>query len=182
MYQILANLALALGVLVHILTYFIPQNIINRTSDGVNNYSFFEKNLYALIPNINLIWGIRMLVSAEGKGVGVSWSTLFNRDRPDDPLSLGSVLIMFIVDIIFYSFLISYIDKVAPGKYGVAEKWFYPFLPSYWCPSNKISVEFDEVQTEDDMFEPQPSGLKAGIRVNNLKKEFKKVEIFININ
>ena len=55
-----ANLALALGVLIHILTFFIPNNTINRTSDGFTNYSFFEKNLMALIPNINLIWGIKV--------------------------------------------------------------------------------------------------------------------------
>ena len=60
--MLLANLALALGVLVHILTFFIPNNLINQTSDGINNYSFTEKNLYGLIPNINLIWGIKVLV------------------------------------------------------------------------------------------------------------------------
>ena len=53
-------MALALGVLIHILTFFIPNNTINRTSDGFTNYSFFEKNLMALIPNINLIWGIKV--------------------------------------------------------------------------------------------------------------------------
>ena len=40
-----------------------------------------------------------MLTSAEGKGTGLQWETLFTRDRPDDPLSMGSVLIMFMVDI-----------------------------------------------------------------------------------
>ena len=85
-----ANLALAIGVLIHILTFFIPNNQINRTSDGFTNYSFNEKNILALIPNINLIWGIKMLTSAEGKGTGVQWDTLFSQDRPDDPLSMGT--------------------------------------------------------------------------------------------
>ena len=59
-----------------------------------------------------------MLTSAEGKGTGLQWETLFTRDRPDDPLSMGSVLIMFVIDIIFYSFFIAYVDKVAPGRDG----------------------------------------------------------------
>ena len=57
---IAANLALALGVLVHILTFFIPNNIINRTEDGYTNFSFVDKMFMAMIPNINLIWGIKV--------------------------------------------------------------------------------------------------------------------------
>ena len=83
-------MALAIGVLIHILTFFIPNNQINRTSDGFTKYSFNEKNLLALIPNLNLIWGIKMLISAEGKGTGIQWDTLFTRERPDDPHSMGA--------------------------------------------------------------------------------------------
>ena len=191
------NLALALGVLCHILTFFIPNNQINRTSDGFTNYSFAEKNFLALLPNINLIWGIKvakvtfayisknkhfcqMLTSAEGKGTGVQWDTLFVRDRPDDPLSMGSVWIMFVVDIIFYTLIITYVDKIAPGKYGVAEKWYFFFLPSYWCPANKVDVaedKHDAPEQMDDvsMFENEPK-MNAGIKVHNLRKEFKKVK------
>ena len=88
-----------------------------------------------------------------------------------------SVWIMFMVDILFYSLVISYVDRVAPGKYGVAEKWYFLFLPSYWCPANKVTdQEEDTVSSVEDasMFEEQPTGLKAGIKVNNLRKEFKK--------
>lgn len=83
-------MALAIGILIHILTFFIPNNQINRTSDGFTKYSFNEKNLLALMPNINLIWGIKMLTSSEGKGTGVQWDTLFTQERPDDPHSMGA--------------------------------------------------------------------------------------------
>ena len=53
-------MALALGVLVHILTFFIPNNVINRTEDGYTNFSFVEKMFMSTIPNINLIWGIKV--------------------------------------------------------------------------------------------------------------------------
>ena len=118
-----------------------------------------------------------MLTSSEGKGSGVQWATLFTGDSPDDPLSMGSVWIMFLVDILLYSLLISYIDKIAPGKFGVAEKFYFFLAPSFWRPGTRVSVEdgFDQVQVEDpSMFEAEPKQ-KAGIRVNNLKKEFRKV-------
>ena len=86
---------------------------------------------------------------------------------------------MFALDILLYSVLIAYVDKVAPGKYGVAEKWYFFLLPSYWCPVNKVAVEEGESSRGDavddiSMFEPEPK-MKAGIKVNNLRKEFKKV-------
>ena len=60
--NIAANLALSLGVLVHILTFFISNNVINRTQDSYTEYSFVEKMFMATIPNINLIWGIKVYI------------------------------------------------------------------------------------------------------------------------
>merc|ERR1719209_449618 len=51
------NLALSLGVLIHILTYIIPNN---RIKDTYNSYSFGAKMTLGLFPNINLIWGMKM--------------------------------------------------------------------------------------------------------------------------
>ena len=79
---------------------------------------------------------------------------------------------------ILYSVLIAYIDKIAPGKYGVAEKWYFLLMPSYWCPGNRVAAVAEERAGDavDDvsMFESDPK-LTAGIKVNNLRKEFKKV-------
>jgi len=173
------NLALSFGVLVHILSYIIPNSSINKTSDSFANYSFEEKMLMALIPNINLIWGIKMLMASEGKGTGLQFSTLFSRARPGDPLTMGAVWIMFLVDIAIYSLIIAYIDKIAPGKFGVAEKWYFPFTPEFWCSKNKVNqVLVDDGETEmkegdSSMFETEPQA-KAGIQVHSLRKEFKK--------
>ena len=88
------------------------------------------------------------------------------------------VWVMFVLDILLYSVLIAYIDKIAPGKYGVAEKWYFLLMPSYWCPRNRVAAVAEERAGDavDDvsMFESDPK-LTAGIKVNNLRKEFKKV-------
>ena len=66
-------------------------------------------------------------MNLEGKGAGLQWSTLFRRIRPEDPLTMGSVWIMFLVDIVFYGLVVWYMDNVAPGKYGVAKKFYFLF-------------------------------------------------------
>ena len=122
------------------------------------------------------------MTSAEGKGTGITWGTLSYRISPDDPLTMASVLIMFMVDIVLFSIIIWYVDKIAPGKYGVAERWYFLFTPGYWLQNNKVSdsdsnKDFDKEIVKDlTMFEAEPAS-KAGIKVLGLRKEFKKVEI-----
>ena len=55
-----ANLALALGVLVHILSFIIPNSFINRTMDGYADIPFTYKIVMGLVPNINLIFGMKV--------------------------------------------------------------------------------------------------------------------------
>ena len=132
-------------------------------------------------PDISIYCYNQVLVSAEGKGMGITWKSLFSQISPDDPLTMGSVLIMFMVDIVLYSIIIWYVDKIAPGKYGVAEKWYFLFSPRYWLRLNKVSdsdnKDFDrEIVKDISMFEAEPT-TKAGIKVLGLRKEFKKVSL-----
>ena len=123
-----------------------------------------------------------MLMSSEGKGTGLQWSNLFSRARPGDPLTMGAVWIMFLVDIVIYSVIIVYIDKISPGKFGVAEKWYFPFTPAFWTSKNIVDnvvvVDRDENKVRSmSMFENQPKQ-EAGIQVNRIRKTFKKVSAF----
>ena len=131
----------------HIMTFLVPNSSINREQTGAENFSFSEKMAMGLLPNINLIWGIKMLTALESKGTGLQWSTLWSRcsfyfyifrcialcrARPGDPLTMGSVWLMFLADIGLFSLIIAYVDKIAPGKFGVAEPWYFLFSPQYW--------------------------------------------------
>ena len=88
---------------------------------------------------------------------------------------------MFALDILLYSVMIAYLDKVAPGKYGVAEKWYFPFSLGYWLSNNNRVTDLDDfdkdIVKDVSMFETEPTS-KAGIKVVGLRKEFKKVEKF----
>ena len=116
-----------------------------------------------------------MLMATEAKGSGLQWSNLFSRARPEDPLTMGAVWIMFLVDIVVYSLIIAYIDKIAPGKYGVAKKWYFPFTKEFWLGSkggSKVVIVEDKSEIKDiSMFEPEQDA-KPGIRVTNLRKQF----------
>ena len=164
------NLALSLGVLIHILTFIIPNNSINRTMDSSTNYSFSTKMVMGLVPNVNLIWGIKMLMSAESRGSGLQWSNLFSRGEPDDPLTMGAVWLMFLLDCLIFALIILYMDTVAPGKFGVARPWYFPVMGL--CRNGSVTTEEAPAsEVDNDMFETEPSG-EAGVRVSRLKKEF----------
>ena len=87
------------------------------------------KVLWCLAPDAGLIWGIKVLLALENKAVGLSFSNLFTTIE-NDPISMGLVWLMFLLDIFIYSLIISYIDAVKPGEFGSAKKWYFPFLVS----------------------------------------------------
>jgi len=123
-----------------------------------------------------MIWAIKELMALEAKGQGLHWSSLFSRTTPDDPMSMGVVWVMFLVDIFVYAIVVWYIDNVAPGKFGVAKKFYFPFQAKYWC-GVRGSVIPEQSKKEDqhmynELFEEEPQG-EAGIRVKDLKKDFK---------
>lgn len=119
-------------MIAHIGTYLLTGSFDEVT---YANTSGFTKILYAFIPNVNLIWGIKVLTFQEGNGDGAQWNNLFDKKEPSDPITFGVVWIMFIVDIIFYSMVTWYLDSIKPGEYGVAQPWYFVFQPSYWVPS-----------------------------------------------
>ena len=68
-----------------------------------------------------------MISIQETRALGVQWTNLFKRAEPSDPLTMGSIWIMFIVDMVVFGIVTWYIDSVKPGKYGVARKWYFIF-------------------------------------------------------
>ena len=106
-------------------TYFVPAAAI--PDDVYTNMGGGGKVSLALIPNVALWWGIKVMASQEGSGQGSQFSNLFDRMSPNDPITMGVVWIMLIVDIFVYGFITWYLDSVKPGQYGVAQKWYFLF-------------------------------------------------------
>ena len=125
--MIAGNLAMGVGFLVHIGTYF-PISTLYAEDQKYDQLSDFAKVAWCLVPNAGFFWGSKVLLALENKATGVGFANLFTPLDPSDPISMGVVYVMFLVDILICSLIIAYVDAVKPGQYGSAKKWYFPFM------------------------------------------------------
>ncbi|XP_072399805.1 phospholipid-transporting ATPase ABCA3-like isoform X2 [Diabrotica undecimpunctata] len=150
-----------------------------------NNYSelaLSTKLLTSLLPNTAMAFGFQVVLMYEGTGDGVSWSTLFKPNTPDDTLSLGLIWVMIVINTIMYLLIALYVEGVFPGEYGVAQKWYFPFTKKYWCGNQNIS-DYNNYNdhSANEFFETEPN-LRPGIQIFNLKKDFGKKTAVRNLS
>lgn len=128
--------------------------------------------------------------------LGLQWSNVWKPVTPDDTLTIGHIMIMLIVDSIIYLFVALYVEAVFPGEYGIPQVWYFPFTVSYWTGQPRyvgnvykilkyclllkrfffVGTESyeDKSHEKSDFFEKEPGNLRAGIKILNLRKVFKK--------
>ncbi|KAF1452501.1 ATP-binding cassette sub-family A member 10, partial [Spheniscus demersus] len=121
--------------------------------------------------------GIAKVFHLEKYGMGFSFSNLM-----EESYFLFSTYIMLVFDSVLYMLLAMYFDKVLPGKYGIPDPPFFCLKPSYWVRSRRGStremprtaVSPEELLNDD--IEPVPPEFmgKEAIRLNNIKKTYKK--------
>ncbi|XP_076337701.1 ATP binding cassette subfamily A member 3 isoform X2 [Tachypleus tridentatus] len=160
---------------------FIPYFFIQpRYSD----MSLMEKLASCLLSNTALAMGSMQLAMWEGTGAGAQWNNISSPSSPDDTLSLWLIFVMLIFDGILYLILTLYIEIVHPGKYGVPQPWYFPFLKSYWCgleTRDHHSVPVSITNQGKEIFEEEPIGLMPGIQIMSLTKVFGKKYAVNNI-
>ena len=83
--------------------------------------------LAIIYPNIGLHWGIKVMSFHENAGTGSQWNNLFEKAMDDDPITMGVVWVLFLVNILLFGIITWYIDSVHPGPFGVAKKWYFCF-------------------------------------------------------
>ncbi|ODM91447.1 ATP-binding cassette sub-family A member 1 [Orchesella cincta] len=72
-----------------------------------------------------------------------------------------------------------YFENVLPSKYGIRKPWYYPLMLSTWFGKRSKNY-YDEhksswrIPIEKPGFENEPSGLTAGISIQNLTKQYGK--------
>ncbi|KFQ98694.1 ATP-binding cassette sub-family A member 10, partial [Nipponia nippon] len=121
--------------------------------------------------------GIAKVFHLEKYGMGFFFSNLM-----EESYFLVSTYIMLVFDSVLYMLLAMYFDKVLPGKYGIPDPPFFCLKPSYWVRSRRRSTRetprtaaSSEELLGDDV-EPVPLEFvgKEAIRINNIKKAYKK--------
>ena len=121
--------------------------------------------------------------------MGLNWSNINLLPVQSDPLSFFAISGVLIVDTFLYFLVAWYIEGVAPGRYGVAKPFYFPFLPSYWfgqvTPKN---IEFemaaldvaDSTKTDNKLknansasiCEDEPQHLTRSIVIDRLTKTY----------
>ena len=130
--------------------------------------------------------------------MGLNWSNISALAGEDDRLSFIAICIVLVVDTLLYFLATWYIEGIAPGRYGVAKPFYFPFMPSYWFGqkgrdwfkvrgggSSHVTLTEDgeelESLTNDKMegadsaavCEDEPQHLTRGIVMDKLTKTYK---------
>eukprot|EP00546_Thalassionema_frauenfeldii_P021997 CAMPEP_0178898090 /NCGR_PEP_ID=MMETSP0786-20121207/2129_1 /TAXON_ID=186022 /ORGANISM="Thalassionema frauenfeldii, Strain CCMP 1798" /LENGTH=2244 /DNA_ID=CAMNT_0020568753 /DNA_START=187 /DNA_END=6921 /DNA_ORIENTATION=+ len=152
---------------------------------GSNRYEATNGKLWAsLLPCTAFAFGADIIADYEYAEVGIqSWNA------SEGDYSFNTAIGMLFFDTFLYSFLGWYLELVIPRQYGVAQPWYFLFLPSYWCSffgccttiknsslyrtnSGKAS---QKVLSDQDNFEPViDDTLTPTVFIRNLSKSYNK--------
>eukprot|EP00746_Dinoflagellata_sp_MGD_P144989 gnl/MRDRNA2_/MRDRNA2_77673_c0_seq1.p1 gnl/MRDRNA2_/MRDRNA2_77673_c0~~gnl/MRDRNA2_/MRDRNA2_77673_c0_seq1.p1 ORF type:complete len:2496 (-),score=513.38 gnl/MRDRNA2_/MRDRNA2_77673_c0_seq1:248-7735(-) len=158
---------------------YLPYALYNRFEDSLG---LGAKMAFGLFSSTNLGIGASMMAKWEMLEVGLQWDNLslpppvtYSGAAPTDNHSMMHVLIMLVVDAVLYQTAAWYIEKVFPGSYGLAERWYFCFMPSYWFGRAK-DIEsmdtFDAVENSKalEFYDPPPPGTEAAVQLRKLEK------------
>ena len=129
-----------------------------------------------LFSNTAMALGFNVLIRYEGTQEGLQWGNVFRPVTADDQFHVGYVLIMLVVDAILYLIIALYVEKIFPGDYGVAEKWYFPFTAKFWCKTNEyIGVQDVYTNGVDNInvnCEAEPKNKTTGVQIRSLRKVY----------
>ena len=64
----------------------------------------------------------------------------------DYSLYVGICLLMMLIYSVIYVFLATYLERINPGEFGIAQPWNYLFKKSYWNPSSSSIIQPSEIE------------------------------------
>ncbi|CAK4490566.1 unnamed protein product, partial [Aphanomyces euteiches] len=143
------------------------------------------KTIASVFGPVAMTFGIQTLSQSEGNGVGI---TRGNASDDINHFKFSSALAMLVFDILLYTLLGLYFERVVPKDYGVTEKWNFLVSPSYWrrqfgkksppagaAAHNDLAVALD---IHNDNMEPVGADLKRqerngeALQIQNLRRVF----------
>lgn len=174
-----ASTAANVGAIIYFFTY-LPYASFN---EKFGKFAYFSKIIYCFPLNSGVSQGIFQILRLELLGDGIQFSNMFQK-LPDTNFSFGEIILVMTMATMMQLLLMTYIDQVFPGDYGVPQKWNFPIQSCInLLNSNKVQHEeinsinsealnSDNVNLLADDFEEEPKDLKVGIEICNLTKQF----------
>ncbi|KAF2894183.1 hypothetical protein ILUMI_11990 [Ignelater luminosus] len=172
-----ANTASIVSGVIWFLT-FSPFSNLQTVYDSLG---LAEKLIMCVFSNSAMGYGFQLVMMFEGIGNGAQWENIWEPAKSGDELVLGHIFIMLIVDTVLYFLIAVYVEAIFPGEYGVPQVWYFPFTRSYWC-GNSMQVGYEEDSEENTgskFYEKEPTHLKIGVKIKNLRKEFSKKNVAV---
>ncbi|KAJ8318608.1 hypothetical protein KUTeg_003699 [Tegillarca granosa] len=172
------TLAMLTVLIVYLLSY-LPYVVLVSMETQM---TFWQKTLACLFSTTSFGFGAQYLSRYEVQGVGVHWSNIQSTPIAGDSMSFSWTCILMLIDGVIYLVIGWYVRNVKPGKYGVAQPWYFPFSPKYWgCTSNKRN-KYATSRGNEVLFEPPMENWQSGISLKGLTKNYGKFKAVKNIN
>ena len=168
--------------------------VISGLGFYMTNVSVQTKYFIGLVAPLAWAFGSAEIIIGEGSGRGVHWNSINHVKNADTDMGLGTSIVIMLFDSFLYLLLAWYLSNVFPGQYGTPRKFYFPFQPSFWCPSSarkrdlKRGVKFggedesllskgrritvDETAFEKIQQETVDEACKDGLVIQNLTKIF----------
>lgn len=162
----------AAGILFFVV--YFPYFFLN-TDETFSTMTGEQKGLACILNNVGMAIGVKLIAQYEGTGKGAQWTNFANPPTVDGNFSLLAVILLLILDTFLYMVIAWYIDAIRPGDFGVPEPFYFPFTKTYWC-GRETKENFDDIRavktSNPKYFEREPSGLKVGVNIQNLRKVY----------
>lgn len=162
------------------ITWFISYAVYTFTQQAYDQMYLWEKLLLCLLSNTGMAFGFQIILRFEGTGEGMQWENMWKPVTVDDDLALAHVILMLMAASALYLLVTLYVEQILPGDYGVPKPWYFPITRTFWCgPAPAIEIEDGKNQLDPDSFERDPAGMKVGIQLRGLGKQYanKKVAV-----
>uniref|UniRef100_A0A8C1YWS8 P-type phospholipid transporter n=1 Tax=Cyprinus carpio TaxID=7962 RepID=A0A8C1YWS8_CYPCA len=166
-----ANLAAACSGIIYF-TLYLPHIVCFAWQDRITKDM---KIMASLMSQVAFGFGTEYLSRYEEQGLGLQWDNIQTSLLEGDEFSFLISIIMMVLDTILYGILAWYLDNVFPGQYGIGRPFYFPIQPSYWLNRPeplKQGQEPHSTRKTSGAARPEPSGLVAGVCVENLYKMF----------
>ncbi|KAG5895530.1 hypothetical protein JTB14_010674 [Gonioctena quinquepunctata] len=165
--------AMVTGILVWILSYFVPKYAFNLEKS--NQLSWPVNVLLNILPNMVLHYGYTAISVYEERGIGIQWDNFYKSSSGgQDDVTMLNIFLMLWFDMLLFILFTFYMDNVNPGKYGVRKSFLFPIHNlREWLRQTKgsknVGVDYESVHLENV---EEGRGMNKGIEIRQLYKRY----------
>ncbi|XP_054673820.1 ATP-binding cassette sub-family A member 13 [Grus americana] len=97
-----------------------------------NQLSFTNQIIMCLLSTTAFGQGVFFITFFEGQEIGIQWNNMHQSMAQGGYVTFGWMCWMMFFDSILYSIGGWYFSNIIPGKFGLKNRWYFPFTVSYW--------------------------------------------------